>query len=74
MTEVSQRPHSRFVPIKTEHQQDVNYLLRIRERIIKSKTALGNQFRGLLSEFGVVFPRGHAAVLNGMTQSPQRQG
>jgi transposase len=53
ITEVSQRPHIRFVPIITEHQQDVNYLHRMRERLIKSKSALGNQSRGLLSEFGV---------------------
>jgi transposase len=39
-------------------------LHRIRERLIKSKTALSNQSRGLLSEFGVVFPCGHKALLN----------
>jgi transposase len=67
ITEASQRPHIRFVPIKTEHQQEINCLHRIRERLIKSKSALSNQSRGLLSEFGVVFPCGHAALLNGLT-------
>ncbi|AGH42352.1 transposase IS116/IS110/IS902 family protein [Paraglaciecola psychrophila 170] len=55
ITEVSQRPHIPFVPIKTVHQQDVSCLHRIRERLIKSKSALGNQSRGLLSEFGWCF-------------------
>jgi transposase len=66
ITEASQRPYIRFVPIKTEHQQEISCLHRIRERLIKSKTALSNQSRGLLSEFGVVFPCGHKALLNGL--------
>jgi transposase len=41
-------------------------LHRIRERLIKNKTALSNQSRGLLSEFGVVFPCGHKALLGGL--------
>jgi transposase len=64
ITEASQRPYIRLVPIKTEHQQEITCLHRIRERLIKSKTALSNQSRGLLSEFGVVFPCGHKALLN----------
>jgi transposase len=66
IAEASQRPYIRFVPIKTEHQQEISCLHRIRERLIKSKTALSNQSRGLLSEFGVVFPCGHKALLNGL--------
>jgi transposase len=62
IAEASQRSHIRFVPIKTEQQQEINCLHRIRERLIKSKSALSNQVRGLLSEFGVVFPCGHAAL------------
>jgi transposase len=38
-------------------------LHRIRERLIKNKVAVSNQMRGLLSEFGVVFPCGHAALI-----------
>jgi transposase len=67
ITEASQRPYIRFVPIKTEHQQEISCLHRIRERLIKNKSALSNQSRGLLSEYGVVFPCGHAAFLNGLT-------
>jgi transposase len=55
-----------FVLIKTEQQQEVNCLHRIRERLIKNKTALSNQVRGLLSEFGVVFPCDHAALCTQM--------
>ena len=67
ITEASQRPFIRFVPIKTELQQEICCLHRIRERLGKNKVALSNQSRGLLSEFGVVFECGHAALLNGLT-------
>ena len=67
ITEASQRPHIRFVPIKTEQQQEISCLHRIRERLSKNKVALSNQSRGLLSEFGVVFPCGHKALVNGLT-------
>ena len=49
-----------------------------RERLNKNKVALDSQFRGLLSEFGVVFPCDHTALLTGLssvidnTQSSQR--
>ena len=66
--EASQRPHIRFVPIKTEHQQEICCLHRIRERLIQSKTAVSNQIRGLLSEFGVVFETGKAAFISGMNE------
>lgn len=66
ITEASQRPYIRFVPIKTEHQQEISCLHRIRERLSKNKVALSNQSRGLLSEFGGVFPIGHTALLNGL--------
>jgi transposase len=38
-------------------------LHRIRERLIKNKVAVNNQMCGLLSEFGVVFPCGHAVPI-----------
>ena len=66
IAEASQRAHIRFVPIKSEHQQEISCLHRIRERLIKNKTGLSNQMRGLLSEFGVVFPCGHAALVVGL--------
>jgi transposase len=67
IAEASQRANIRFVPVKSEHQQEISCLHRIRERLVKSKTAMSNQARGLLSEFGVVFPCGHKALLSGLT-------
>ena len=62
IAEASERSHIRFVPIKSEHQQEISCLHRIRERLIKNKVAVSNQIRGLLSEFGAVFPCGTTRV------------
>ena len=44
------RPPMRFVPIKEIAQQDFQSLHRVRERLIKARTALMHEIRGLLSE------------------------
>ncbi len=54
------RPSMRFVPIKSAAQQDIQALHRVREQLLKSRTALVNQVRGLLGEHGIVAPRGIA--------------
>jgi transposase len=51
------RPTMRFVPIKRIEQQDLQALHRIRERLMKARTALVNEIRGLLSEYGIVLPQ-----------------
>jgi transposase len=47
----------RGVPVKSVRQQDMQALHRIRERQIKARTALLNQLRGLLAEYGIVIPQ-----------------
>ncbi len=56
--EVLRRPSTKFVPIKTEEQQLLMALHKIRERLIKNRTALANQIRGILYEFGITIPKG----------------
>jgi transposase len=55
--EASYRPKAVFVPVKTISQQDIQSLHRIRERAVKTRTAVANQMRGLLSEYGIVLPK-----------------
>lgn len=62
IAEAAQRPTMRFVPIKSIEQQDVQNFHRQRERIKKERTALVNQTRGLLAEYGIVINQGVAAV------------
>jgi transposase len=51
------RPNMRFVAIKSIVQQDLQSLHRIRSNLIQSRTALVNQIRGLLAEYGVIIPK-----------------
>lgn len=64
--EASFRPNLRFVPIKTTHQQDIQSLHRIRERLVRNRTGLTNQTRGLLAEYGIVAQRGNKGFLLGV--------
>jgi transposase len=63
IAEAFQRPHIRPVPIKTVAQQDIQSLHRIRDRLIKQRTAMMNQTRGLLAEYGVIAQQGHKAFI-----------
>ena len=67
--EASQRPNLKFVPIKSIHQQDIQSLHRIRERLVRNRTALMNQTRGLLSEYGIVSPIGKKGFLLGIEKA-----
>ena len=57
------RPTMRFVKIKEPDQQALLGLHRVRHLISKQRTQVINMIRGLLREFGVVFPKGPEAAL-----------
>lgn len=52
------RPNMRFVRPKSVEQQDIQSLHRIRSRLVGQRTALVNQIRGLLNEYGIILPQG----------------
>lgn len=56
------RPSMRFVPAKSQAQQDVQAIHRIRAQLIKWRTALANEIRGLLAEYGIVIAKGIAPL------------
>ena len=56
------RPSMRFVPIKCVESQATLALHRVRQRLVGKRTALINQIRGLLAEFGVSIPQGACQV------------
>ena len=56
------RPSRRFVAIKSQAQQDMMALHRVRSLLIRERTALMNEMGGLLAECGVVAAQG-ATVL-----------
>jgi transposase len=60
IAEAMTRPSMRFVPVKDVAHQDIQALHRVRERLVTARTALVNEMRGLLAEYGMVLPQGVA--------------
>lgn len=56
--EAVRRPNMRFVQVKTAESQALLGLHRARQGFVKARTAQVNQIRGLLTEFGIVIPKG----------------
>ena len=60
--EAVRRPNMRFVAIKNVEQQAILSVHRARQGFVKARTAQANQIRGLLSEFGIVIPKGITSI------------
>lgn len=56
--EAASRPSMRFVPVKSAASQAVLAQHRVREMLVRQRTAQINALRGLLSEFGLVAAKG----------------
>jgi transposase len=56
--EAVQRPSMRFVPVKSETQQSLLMLHRIRDRLVAERTGTISAVRGHMAEFGIVAARG----------------
>lgn len=52
------RPTMRFVPVKSEADQAMVALHRIRAAFVEKRTAAANQLRAELAEFGIIAPTG----------------
>jgi transposase len=55
--EAASRPKMRFIPVKSIEQQSMLCVHRLREGVKEDRTACINRIRGLLAEFGLVFPQ-----------------
>jgi len=60
--EAACRPSMRFVSPRNEAQQTVSALHRLRERLVRERTATVNQIHSFLLEFGISLPRGAALM------------
>ncbi|MFV8607830.1 IS110 family transposase [Ralstonia pseudosolanacearum] len=60
--EAASRPSMRFVSPKTESQQALSALHRVRESLIRDRTKAVNQIHGFLLEFGISLPVGMAVI------------
>lgn len=64
IVEAVSRPRARFVPINDEAEQDVRSVHRIRSRLVSERTALTNEIRGLLYEYGIFHAKGMTKIEN----------
>lgn len=62
--EAVNRPNIYSVSVKTIEQHDLQAYHRIRELVKKNRTALANQMRGILTEYGIVVKRGISHIRN----------
>jgi len=60
--EAMRRPKMRWVTPKSIAQQDLQTLHRVRARLLRDLTALSNQMRGVLQEYGIVMRKGVATL------------
>lgn len=61
-----QQPAVKAVAVKSEAQQAVLALHRMRSQLVKFRTAQVNGLRGLLAEYGEVMPQGRAGIAKGI--------
>lgn len=66
IAEAASRPNMRFVVLKSVEQQEIQSVHRVRERLVRDRTALGNQIRGLLQEYGIIFNEGLSHLREGL--------
>ena len=67
-----QQPGVRAVAVKSEAQQAVLALHRMRQQLVKFRTMQSNGLRGLLGEYGEVMPVGRAPLNRGMKDALAR--
>jgi transposase len=65
--EAAGRPNMRLVPIKSEAQQSLLMLHRVRDLLVRQRTSCISALRGHLAEFGIVAARGTSRARDLMT-------
>lgn len=68
----AQQPEVKAVAVKSEVQQAVLAMHRIRQQLVRVRTAQINELRGLLGEYGEVFGTGRKAFDTGMKAALER--
>lgn len=61
--ETATRPKVSLLRPKSIGQQDLQSLLRIRERLVEDRTANSNQLRGFMAEYGVIIAKTRAQLM-----------
>lgn len=62
IAEAAQRPELKVAPLKSIEQLEIQAIQRARKHLVDERTALSNLIRSLFFEFGLVIPKGFAAL------------
>jgi transposase len=65
IAEARSRSATKYVPVNSAAQQDLQMLHRARQAVMQERVALLNRMRSCAMEYGVVFPEGVARFLKG---------
>ena len=68
----AQQPGVKTVAIKSEEQQAVLAMHRMRQQLVKFRIAQINGLRGLLTEYGEVMPKGRAGISRAIASALER--
>ena len=68
----ARQPGVKTVTVKSEEQQAVLAMHRMRQQLVKFRTAQINGLRGLLAEYGEVMPQGRAGMRRGIADALAR--
>ena len=68
----AQQPVAKTVAVKSEEQQAVLAMHRMRQQLVKFRTAQINGLRGLLTEYGEVMPKGWAGMSGAIASAVER--
>jgi transposase len=63
LIEAARNPELKSVPVKSEHQQALQSLHRLRAQCMQTRNARINALRGIMREFGIVVPMGPRAAV-----------
>lgn len=63
IAEAVTRPQMAFVPVKSEDQQAVLMLHRVRDLLVRQRTMLINGFRAHMAEFGIIAAQGRKKIM-----------
>ena len=69
IAEAATRANVPAVPVKQTWQQDLQSVHRVRTQLMRERVAVGNQIRGLLTEYGIVLaPKAVSALKRALPQ------
>lgn len=68
IAEAAIRPSIPAISPKSASHLEIQVIHKVRERVIQNRTAIGNEIRGILLEFGIALPKGNTHLKHGLNR------